>query len=331
MRGIENLINKCKRLINKYIITSNRLLDVICVPDGLMNILISIDCSNEIRQEDLYNIRLSYDYDYFVFAKSIKTLISIRELLNCKTFCLTEECFSLIRSIFENHILSRRLRERIDTNSEEDRIQLIKDFISAPLGLTFDYYHKSDRVNIVSRDNKQIAKEVTPKSASSEFDNKYYGFLYPFLCQYAHCSFGVAADYLGKGGFTVNNDNENKLLAYALSIFSFSKVYQGVVTVNGEDFIEKKHMKRCYDLAYDSLEFQMILFDALIEYYNSKPITQSQKVMQCYLGEKDINYSNQKIAKMLCALKESLIDPKLSSLYVDECNNGKFVRRYADF
>lgn len=84
MSIISELLKECQKLINRYILTSNRLFDVISVPDGLMNILCGIEFSSEISEDDLYDIRLSYDYDYFVFAKSTKTLMSIRELLNCK-------------------------------------------------------------------------------------------------------------------------------------------------------------------------------------------------------------------------------------------------------
>lgn len=224
----------------------------------------------------------------------------------------------MIRSIFENHILSRNLRENIDIVSDNEKKQLIKNFISAPLGLTFDYYNKRNRFEIISKNNEVIGKEISPKSVAGEFDKKYYSLFYPFLCKYAHCSFGVATDYFVKCGYTPKKDNGNKMLAYALTIFAFSKVYEGIVTVNGEDFIDKKHMKQCYDLAYDSIEFQMNLLDTLIEYYNNKPMTHNQKIMQYYLGEQDINFSNQKIAKMLSALKDALIDPELSSLYVNE-------------
>ncbi len=296
-----------------------------------MNILIGIEFSSEISEDDLYDVRLSYDYDYFVFAKSTKTLMAIRELLNCKEHCFTEDCFSLIRSIFENHILSRHLRENIDIVSGEAKKQLIKNFISAPLGLTFDYYSKRSRFEIVSKDNEVIGKEITPKSVASTFDREYYSLFYPFLCQYTHCSFGVATDYYGESGYTAQKDNGNKLLAYALALFAFSKVYEGIITVDGEDFIDKKHMKQCYDLAYDSLEFQIRLFDALIEYYNNIPITQNQKVMQYYVGKDEINFSNPKIAKMLSALKDALIDPELSSLDVDKYVDGKFIRKYADY
>lgn len=328
---IDNLLKECQKLINRYILTSNRLFEIIGVPDGLMNILIGVELSLEISEDDLYDVRLSYDYDYFVFAKSTKTLMAIRKLLNCKEHCFTEDCFSLIRSIFENHILSRHLRENIDIVSDEEKKQLIKNFISAPLGLTFDYYNKGGRLKIYSKDNELVGEEITPKSVASPFDREYYSLFYPFLCQYTHCSFGVATDYYGESGYTAQKDNGNKLLAYALALFAFSKVYEGIITVDGEDFVDKSHMKQCYDLAYDSLEFQMRLFDALIEYYNNIPITQNQKVMQYYVGKEEINFSNQKIAKMLSALKDALIDPELSSLDVNEFVNGKFVRRYVDY
>ena len=328
---ISELIKECKKLINRYIITSNRLLEVIGEAYGLMNILSSLVYSSEITEEDLYDNRVSYDYDYFVFAKSTKTLMAIRELLNCKNHCFSEDCFMLTRSIFENHILSRYFRDNIDVVSYEEKKQLIKDFIMVPLGVSFDHYTKVNRFKIVSKSNEFIGKEIFPGSVANSLDKGYYNLFYPFLCQYTHCNFGVATDYYGKIGYTAQKDNGNELLAYALTIFAFSKVYEGIVTVNGEEFIDRKHMKQCYDLAYDSLEFQMVLFDALIEYYNNSPMTQTQNAMQYYLGEKDINFTNQKIAKMLSALKNALIDHELSSLDVSVFQDGKFKRTYAEY
>ena len=101
--------------------------------------------------------------------------------------------------------------------------------------------------------------------------------------------------------------------------------------MEGEDFYDRKHMISCYDLAYDSIELQMELFNYLIDHYNNIPLTQSQEIMQLYFGEKNINFSNKKIAKMLIALKDALIDPKLSSLDVSEFANGKFNRKYAEY
>ena len=327
---MNDLISKSRKLINRYIAASKTLFKVIGVPDGLMNILLTIEYTNSLDEEDLYDCRLSYDFDYFVYAKSTKTLMAIRRLLNCDEHCYTEDCYTLIRSIFEGHLLSRNLRENIDS-LPEIKEKLIKQYIMAPLGESFGLFYKDKSRKILSKDNEFVSKEVTPRSAASVFDKGYYDLFYPFLCQFSHCSFAVASDYLGKSGFTANENNGNKLLAYTLALFVYSKVFEGIITVEGEDFYNRKHMTSCYDLAYDSIELQMNLFSYLIEYYKNTPLTQSQEIMQLYFGEKNINSSNKKIAKMLMALKDALIDPQLSSLDVSEFVNGRFNRKYAEY
>lgn len=328
---MNDLVSKSRKLINRYIDVSRKMFEVIGVPDGLMNILITIEHTQSLDKKDLYDSRISYDFDYFVYAKSTKTLMAIRRLLNCCEHCYTEDCYTLIRSIFESHLMSRHLRENVDTLCNVEKEKLIKQFIMAPLGESFDLFYKNKKREILSKDNEIVGKEISPKTVASDFDKGYYDLFYPFLCQYSHCSFAVASDYLGKGGFTANENNGNKLLAYTLTLFVYSKVYEGIITMEGEDFYDRKHMIRCYDLAYDSIELQMELFNYLIDHYNNIPLTQSQEIMQLYFGEKNINFSNKKIAKMLIALKDALIDPKLSSLDVSEFANGKFNRKYAEY
>ena len=214
---MNDLISKSRKLINRYIAASKTLFKVIGVPDGLMNILITIEYTDSLDKEDLYDSRLSYDFDYFVYAKSTKTLMAIRRLLNCSEHCYTEDCYTLIRSIFENHLMSRRLRENVDTLCNAEKEKLIKQFIIAPLGESFDLFYKNKKREIQSKDNVIVGKEISPKTAASDFDKEYYDLFYPFLCQYSHCSFAVASDYLGKSGFTANENNGNKLLAYTLT------------------------------------------------------------------------------------------------------------------
>lgn len=322
---MEQLITQCRKLMNRYIIESKTLFQVIGVPDGLLNILRKLRNSN-FNENDLLDIRLSYDYDYFVFAKSTKTLIAIRHLLSCSDYCLTEDCYTLIRSIFENHIVSRHLRDNIDI--EEKKETIIKDYIVAPLGLSFDSYYRDKGKTIKDKNNDKVGNERTPRSATDSSELAYYDLLYPFLCQYTHCNFSIAPEYLGEGGFSINTKKDDRLMVYALTIFAYSKVYEGIVTVEGEDFFDDKHKKRCYNLAYDSIELQMKVLDYLIEYYDKKELTRSQKLMEIYLGGSETNYSNKKISKMLTALKSALIDPELSSLDLSELIDGKFHRRY---
>lgn len=80
------------------------------------------------------------------------------------------------------------------------------------------------------------------------------------MCQYSHCSFGALPNYYKDGMITLYADGQ-QLLIYILSIFVFTKIYEGVVTVNGEDLEDNDRIY--YNLAYDSLELQFKILEFL--------------------------------------------------------------------
>lgn len=125
--------DKLFKLLKRFAFVSRQFCDKYCVPDGLMNIMIVKFHSNEIPKKLLYSNKLSYDYDYYAFTKSTKTLQSILHLLKDKEYNFNEDVMMLIRSIFENHILSRYFREHIDIPEEREKV--IDDFIRNPLGV----------------------------------------------------------------------------------------------------------------------------------------------------------------------------------------------------
>lgn len=90
-------------------------------------------------------------------------------------------------------------------------------------------------------------------------------------------------------------------------------------------------MKSYYNLAYDSLEFQIEVIDYLIEYYKSIRREQINVVIEKYIGVGDLNNSNLKIANMLEKMKESLFDNEIGSLDKSEFNDNHFVRRYQEW
>ena len=68
------------------------------------------------------DLRYIWDFQYFVFTKSTKTLISIRYLLKQNN---TEDTLILLRSMFEGYLASRYIDENYDS-------QLLNDFIFVP-------------------------------------------------------------------------------------------------------------------------------------------------------------------------------------------------------
>lgn len=325
---MEELKHECNRLLNRLIYKARDFCKISCVPDGLMEILMMYSRTGTVLEESKYSNALSYDYDYFAFAKSTKTLLAIRQLLNSKDYTFSEDCFMLIRSIFENHILSRYVRENIDY---KERIKEVVDsFILAPLGISFDYYISRGRLGVFSKDNEKIADNVNPRSVILGKEKDYYDALYPFLCQYTHCSYGAIPCYLYSGGFTFYGHNFI-LLSYLLAIFVFTKIYEGVVTVNGEDLVNKTKMKSYYNLAYDSLEQQIKVMNYLIDYYNNKPQQKVDYIIEKYIGGEKIVNSNLKIVHMIRKMKDSLFDNEIGNLDKNQFIDGCFIRKYQEW
>lgn len=323
------LIIQCKKMINRLISNSRKFCDTSCIPDGLINILMLSKKLGYIHDELKFSNTLSYDYDYFAFIKSTKSLIAIRELLNCKkdnAFC--EESFMLVRSIFENHILSRYVRENID--NEDRREEIVKNFILAPLGISFNYYISHGRKGVYTLDNKKIGDIMNPRSVRSGKEIEYYDDFYSFLCQYTHCSFGALPSYYKDGLFSYK-ENDFSLLAHFFAIFVFTKIYEGVVTVNGEDLINRYSMKSYYDLAYDSLELQEKVIVYLIDFYKKRELDLDNLILQKYISIENIDSSNMKIVRMLEEMYDSLFDYNIGSLDKSNFNDGKFKRKYQEW
>ncbi|KIL07344.1 hypothetical protein SR42_14265 [Clostridium botulinum] len=320
--------NKCIKMLNRLINKARDFGNISCVPDGLMNIM-KIYLSTGIVPDELkYSSQIGYDYDYFAFSKSTKSLLAIRQLLNSKEYIFTEDCFMLIRSIFENHILSRYVRENID--NDKTRRDVVDNFILAPLGISFDFYISKGRAGVFSQENEKIGDIKNPSSLIMGMEKEYYRSLYSFLCQYTHCSYGAASCYLNKGSFNCYGNNFF-ILTYLLTIFVFTKMYEGVVTVNGEDLVDTRTMKAYYNLAYDSLELQMEMIDYLIDYYNNVPSNDINIVIEKYIGVGKFDNSNLKISNMLKKMKESLFDNEIGNLNKSEFKGGKFIRKYQEW
>ena len=263
-----NIEVKCKKMLNRLTRKSRDFTDSFCVPDGLGDILTIYNASGIVPDKFKYSVKLAYDYDYFAFTKSTKSLLAIRRLLNDTEYTFTEDCFMQIRSIFENHILSRYVRENVDNPTK--LYETIDNFILAPLGINFDYYINRGYSGVFSHMGEKVGKIQSPNELKIGYEKDYYKPLYSFLCQYTHCSFGALPCYFDDGLYSYYGNNFSAL-TYLLAIFVFTKIYEGVVTVNGEDLDDDKTMKSYYNLAYDSLELQIEVCDYLIDYYNSKP------------------------------------------------------------
>ncbi|MEH6948308.1 DUF5677 domain-containing protein [Bacillus sp. JJ634] len=221
-----------------------------------------------------------------MFTKSTKTLISIRNLL--KQEC-NEDVLILARSIFENYLSCRYFQE----NDEK-----IDSFIANPLGLALAHFNikineETKVAEITNRKNEVVGILENPATFKMGSDKKYYYPFYDFLCTFAHCNFGVLECYIQENGvYTVNKVNYTEL-ARLITIFTFSKIFEAVVTVEGEEFLDVRHKKRCYQLIIESIKLQEQAFDALIARYQTDE-------------DELYKHRNKRMREMLKAMKKSL-------------------------
>lgn len=161
-------------------------------------------------------------------------------------------------------------------------------------------------------------------------EKDYYRAFYNYLCQYTHCNYGAISNHISNRELTIYGENDI-LLACFFAVFAFTKVYEGVVTVNGEDLVDTKTMKSFYDLAYDSLELQLKVIDYLIYYYMKNPKNNVNIVIEKYIGDGEFNNSSQKIASMLVLMKDSIFDDEIGSLDKSRFKDGCFTRIYQEW
>ncbi len=158
-------------------------------------------------------------------------------------------------------------------------------------------------------------------------ETDYYSNFYQFLCQYTHCSFGALLCYFDDRFYTYQKNNFQVLTLF-FSLFVFTKIYEGVVTVEGEDYDTVAEEKSYYDLGYDSIEVQLELIDFLITYYSNRPKEKIRFIVEKYLGDSEYDKENKKIIEMLSQMRESLFDNEIGSLDKSQLKDGHFVRKY---
>jgi hypothetical protein len=246
--NIEKL-KQCDKLINRFIFESQKFVWYAAFQYGKLNYLISGEKS----------AHFVYDFEYFAFTKSTKTLLSIKALFKSNK---NEDVLILLRSIFENYISCRYYNE----NDE-----MADNFIFAPVFLSNRMFVMDDKGQIIDRDKNKInVNIIDPKKLKLGKDKTYFYDFYDLLCRYAHCNYGIVNNYLDeKHQFTLDKNNE-PLLTRLYVIFVFTRLFEHVVTVDGEDFVDRRTEKRCYKLVEDSLDFQKEIFDKFISFYSVK-------------------------------------------------------------
>ncbi|MGI8349628.1 DUF5677 domain-containing protein [Niallia circulans] len=287
----EKYIIKIDKLMKKFLHRSRGFAEWGAFPYGMADLLIHGKKTK----------KLTYDHEYFSILKSTKTLESIRSLLKLGN---NEDVFILVRSIFENYLSCRYL------NENEDKLD---EFLTNPLNVFYGNFIVQQDGKVVNRDKEVVGEQLNPTVFKAGKDKGYYYYFYGFLSTFSHSNFGISQCYMDDNLlFTLKKINY-PLLSRVFTLFVFTKIFEHVVTVEGEDFLNSKVEKACYELVKESLELQYEVFPYLVEQYNGE--------------EKGTVYQHKKMREMFKDMKKSLLE-ELGSIK-KEIINDKLVIKYS--
>lgn len=275
----DKYIKDLDKMINKFILQSKKFVEYACFPYGLIDLAVA----NELTT------KFVYDFEYFAFTKSTKTLLSIRTLLKVGN---NEDVMILLRSIFENYLSTRYLHENSDMNG-------IKDFILNPINVAFSFYNINQEGKVENREKEIVGELRNPKEFKLGKDKRYYYDFYDILSQYSHCNYGIIDCYKEEGMYSISKVSD-RLLIRLYVIFVYTKLFELIVTVEGEDFPDKRTERTCYTLVADSIKTQKEIIDYLREKYKN-------------IHDEKLKYHSKKMREMLNDMKKSLFE-ELGSL-----------------
>lgn len=270
---------KLDKLINRFIHYSRGFVETSTVAEGLTHLLIHREETN----------KLTYDHEYLNFTKSTKTLISIRNLLKENH---NEDVLVLVRTIFENYLSTRYLNENE---------KFIEQIIKLP-SLVFSVEYNFDEArNVVNRNQEIMGKLLNPATFKIGKDKSYYTYFYAYLSAFSHSNFGVASNYLDEHlNYTIKANNDPLLVRFFV-VFVFTKLFEHVVTTDGEDFYSPKFEQKCYELVEESLRLQNEVIPVLNSLYAKR--------------DKDDYFYNRILSmlkRMKISLKEELGSSKIN-------------------
>lgn len=240
----------CDKYINQFLLRGRKFVEYACFRYGFYNAQISGEIGNGFVD----------DFQYFVFTKSIKSLGSIRELLKMGH---VEDAFIILRTSFEGYIASRYIDEEYDAN-------VLNDFIFIPQLIASRKIIYQDG-KAIERGTKEIIDFIqrNPSDMKLGKDKRYFYDFYAFLCNYAHCNFSIVNEYINNNGQFTCDKSDNKYMAKVMVLFVYIKLFESIVTIEGEDFLNSREEKECYKLVRESTKF---VYDRLEEFskYNCK-------------------------------------------------------------
>lgn len=241
-------------------------------------------------------IRHVYDHEYLAFAKSTKTLISIKHLLDIG---YNEDASVLARSIFESYLAARFVNENVHTQADES---LLDEYISNRIKISLGIYSVEFK-KVVDENRKNVSKLRSIGSQLVGMDKLYYKDFYTFLSGFAHLDFSKADYFIEGASFTIDKEND-EILARLTIVFVMTKLFETIVTIKGEDFYDDKEEEKCYELVKKSLLAQRLIFNEYISEFDN---VTTEGITSLY---------NNKIKDMLINMNYSLED-----------NIGDFIKR----
>ncbi|MDM5209216.1 DUF5677 domain-containing protein [Cytobacillus kochii] len=243
-------IKELDKLISEFIERSTVFVQYSCYLPGLKDL-----------KENHKTIRHVYDHEYLAFTKSTKTLISIKNLLELGN---NEDVFILIRSIFENYLAARYLNENVHTI---DDLPKLDEYIQNRIKIVLGYYSVK-KGKVLDENGQQVAKLRNIKSQLVGMDELYYNDFYGFLSRFTHLDFSELDYYINEHASFVLNKENDPLLARLFTVFVITKVFEAIVTINGEDFYDEEEEKKCYNIVIKSLIAQRRIFKEYISAIN---------------------------------------------------------------
>jgi len=123
----------------------------------------------------------------------------------------------------------------------------------------------------VERGTEEIIEYMqrNPSDMKLGKDKNYFYDFYAFLCNYAHCNFSIINEYIDDNGQFTCDKADNRYMAKVMTLFVYIKLFESIVTVEGEDFLNSREEKECYKLVKESTAY---IYDRLEEFskYNCK-------------------------------------------------------------
>lgn len=231
-----NEINECDKLINKYILRARKFIEYGCFQYGKYSYAIGKKPTADFIS----------DFQYFVLTKSTKSLESIRTLLDIGH---TEDVLVLARTMFEGYLASRYICEQYNDD-------LLNDFIFIPQLIAqrkVVYENEAARI----RETNEVIPffQRNPSQMKLGKDKKYFYDLYDYLCDFAHCNFSTLYFYIGNDDRYTCDKIVNEYMVRVVVLFIYTKIFESIVTVEGEDFISESEEKKCYNLVQQSTSF----------------------------------------------------------------------------